>query len=54
VNQISGALLGGVGDDVLERAFEYWKNVDADFGKRIEEKVRAGSAKEPVSGMSEA
>ena len=28
--------------DVLERAFEYWKNVDADTGKRIEEKVRAG------------
>jgi catalase len=54
VNQISGALLGGVGPDVLERAFEYWKNVDADFGKRIEEKVRSGSATEPVPGMSEA
>ena len=31
-----------------ERAFEYWKNVDADFGKRIEEKVRNSSAPEPV------
>ena len=26
--------------DVLERAFEYWKNVDADTGKQIEELVR--------------
>ena len=24
------------------RAFEYWKNVDADTGKQIEEMVRAG------------
>ena len=27
---------------VLERAFEYWQNVDADTGKQIEELVRAG------------
>jgi len=53
VEQISGALLGGVHGEVLERAFEYWKNVDADFGKRIEEKVRNGSSPEPVPGMSE-
>jgi catalase len=26
---------------VLERAFDYWKNVDGDTGKKIEEKVRA-------------
>jgi catalase len=26
--------------DVLERAFQYWKNVDAECGKRIEELVR--------------
>ena len=38
---------------VLERAFEYWKNVDAATGKRIEEKVRAGSAPQPAEGMGE-
>ena len=27
---------------VLERAFDYWKSVDADTGKQIEELVRAG------------
>ena len=27
---------------MLERAFDYWKNVDADCGKKIEELVRAG------------
>jgi len=29
---------------VLEKAFEYWKNVDGDTGKQIEEKVRAASS----------
>jgi catalase len=54
IDQISGALSGGLRPDVLERAFEYWKNVDADFGKRIEETVRGGLSTEPVPGMSEA
>ena len=43
VNTVAGHLLGGVEGDVLERAFQYWKNVDADTGKQIEELVRAGS-----------
>jgi catalase len=38
---------------VLERAFQYWKSVDAATGKRIEEKVRAGSAPKPADGMAE-
>ena len=37
---VAGHMLGGVEGDVLERAFEYWKNVDAECGKRIEELVR--------------
>ncbi len=41
VQTVAGHLLGGVKSPVLERAFEYWKNVDADTGKRIEELVRA-------------
>ncbi|NYT23477.1 catalase [Alcaligenaceae bacterium] len=54
VETVAGSLLGGVRSPVLERAFEYWKNVDAEIGRRIEEKVRSGSAPEPASGMSEA
>jgi catalase len=54
VEQVAGSLLGGVESPVLERAFEYWTNIDAEIGKRIEEKVRTGAATEPVPGMSEA
>jgi len=53
VETVSGALLGGVRSPVLERAFDYWKSVDPDVGRRIEEKVRQGTAPEPASGMSE-
>src|SRR5690606_34502282 len=54
VEQVAGSLLGGVRSPVLERAFEYWRSVDAHVGRRIEEKVRAGQATEPVPGMGEA
>ncbi|WP_275584289.1 hypothetical protein [Candidatus Nitrotoga arctica] len=40
-------MLGDVRSPVLERAFDYWKSVDADVGRRIEEKVRAGAAAKP-------
>jgi catalase len=53
VDQVAGSLLGGVRSPVLERAFEYWKNIDADVGQRIEQKVRKGSATEPAEGMGE-
>src|SRR3546814_540356 len=53
VDQVAGSLLGGVREPVLSRAFEYWKNVDADVGSRIEEKVRAGAAPQPADGMGE-
>ncbi|WP_167471560.1 catalase [Nocardia arthritidis] len=42
VGNIVGHVLGGVEEPVLSRVFEYWKNVDADLGKRVEEGVRAG------------
>ena len=45
VDQVAGSLLGGVRSPVLERAFDYWKKVDADVGKRIEQKVRAASTR---------
>jgi len=55
----SGHLLAGVTGEVLERAFDYWKNVDADTGKRIEEAVRAGrgaldAGKQPAEARAEA
>jgi catalase len=44
VETVTGHLLDGVHGDVLERAFQYWKSVDADTGKRIEEAVRSAPA----------
>ena len=41
VDNIVGHLLNGVGEPVLARAFEYWRNVDKDLGDRIESGVRA-------------
>ena len=54
VEQVAGSLQGGVRSPVLERAFDYWKSSDPDVGRRIEEKVRSGSAAEPAEGMGEA
>ena len=41
---IVGHLLDGVTEPVLERAFQYWKNVDQILGERVEKGVRAGQA----------
>ena len=41
VSNIVGHLLDGVTEPVLQRAFEYWRNVDKDLGDRIEAGVRA-------------
>ena len=41
VDNIVGHLLNGVSEPVLQRAFEYWRNVDKDLGDRIEAGVRA-------------
>jgi catalase len=54
VGNVAGHLLGGVSEPILEKAFEYWKNVDADTGKRIEEAVRAGQGKDVAPGPTEA
>jgi catalase len=54
VETVAGSLLGGVRSPVLERAFEYWKSIDPDVGRQIEEKVHTGQAPEPAAGMSEA
>ncbi len=39
-NNIIGHVLDGVREPVLSRVFEYWKNVDPDLGKKVEEGVR--------------
>jgi len=36
-----GHLLNGVSEPVLQRAFQYWRNVDKNLGDRIETGVRA-------------
>ncbi|SKV96397.1 Catalase [Mycobacteroides abscessus subsp. massiliense] len=41
-SNIVGHVLGGVSEPVLSRVFEYWKNVDPELGKAVEEGVRAG------------
>jgi catalase len=53
VDQVAGSLIGGVHGEVLQRAFQYWKSIDADVGRRIEEKVHAGGASKPAAGMGE-
>jgi catalase len=53
VAQVSGSLLGGVKGEVLQRALDYWKKIDAKVGQRIEEKVKAKSAPQPAEGMGE-
>jgi len=44
VSNIVGALLNGVTEPVLERAFEFCRNVDKEVGDRVEEGVRAGQS----------
>jgi catalase len=44
VSNIVGHLLNGVTEPVLQRAFEYWRNVDSDLGQRVEKGVRAGQS----------
>ena len=52
VATVAGHLKGGVHGDVLQRAFEYWKNVDAEIGQRIEEAYWADDA-EPNPGSED-
>ncbi len=42
VANVVGALKGGVSKPVLERAIEYWRNIDKDVGDRIAKGVTGG------------
>ena len=44
VGNIAGHLVEDVTEPVLQRAFEYWHNVDKDLGDRVEAAVRAGQS----------
>ena len=44
VSNVTGHLLNGVTEPVLQRAFQYWKNVDKEVGDKIEKGVRDGQA----------
>ncbi|MFB9074952.1 catalase [Citricoccus parietis] len=50
VDTVSGAL-DGVQEPVLSNAFQYWKNVDATIGQRIEDAVKANTDGADVPGM---
>jgi len=39
VSNVAGALLGGVEEPVLSRAFDYWSSIDATIGQRIKARV---------------
>jgi len=41
VTNIAGHLLNAVSEPVLQRAFQYWRNVDKSLGDKIETAVRA-------------
>lgn len=42
VDNIAGHLLNGVSEKVLQRAFDYWRQVDPGLGDRVERAVRDG------------
>ncbi|MFR9749499.1 catalase [Nocardia sp. 004] len=44
VDNIVGHLLDGVTEPVLERAFQYWRNIDKNLGDRVEAGVRAAQS----------
>ncbi len=42
VSNVVGHLKGGVSEPVLQRAFEYWRNIDKNIGDRIRQGVNGG------------
>ena len=53
VGNVAGHILGGVSDKLLPKVLDYWKSVDADTGKRIEEAVREGQGKDVAPGETD-
>jgi catalase len=42
VSNVVGHLKNGVSEPVLERALEYWRNIDKEVGDRIAKGVKGG------------
>ncbi len=42
VSNVVGHLMDGVSQPVLQRAFEYWRNIDKDLGDRIADGCNGG------------
>jgi catalase len=57
-HNIIGHASNGVTPEVLERVYQYWRNVDADLGAKVEAGVKAelaetdGAAQQPQEGQS--
>jgi len=53
VSNVVGHLLNAVSEPVLQRAFQYWRNVDKNLGDKIEAGVRAKQSRQapPNSGL---
>jgi catalase len=54
VSNVVGHLLNGVTEPVLERAFQYWRNVDKSLGDRIEAGVRAKQGEQDPKAAQQA
>jgi len=57
VNNIVGHLCDGVSEKVLQRAFEYWRQIDEETGNKVEQGVReklGGASPHPGLGSAEA
>ncbi|GAA4042342.1 catalase [Sphingomonas rosea] len=57
VQNIAGHLADGVSEPVLVRAFEYWRNIDEETGRKVEAAVRdllGGKSDEPGMASAEA
>ena len=55
VGNVAGHLCDGVSEKVLQRAFEYWRNVDEEIGRRIEQAVHEEQGSpSPSPGMASA
>ena len=48
VSNVAGHLRNGVSEMVLQRVFEYWRNIDKEVGDQIEHSVRSGAPTEPA------
>jgi len=54
VSNVVGHLLNAVSEPVLQRAFQYWRNVDKNLGDKIEADVRAKAGEKDPKAAEQA